>query len=140
MGKEIKFNIEARALLKEGVDQLTDAVKVTLGPKGRNVVIEKSFGAPNITKDGVSVEKEVELKDKFMNMVKRKFVFLPWAPLLLVSALEKKNIKKIFELAQNITYYSAETNEINKDNITGVGNFNFSQNEHYFIFFINLCL
>ena len=67
MAKEIKFNIDARDLLKRGVDQLADAVKVTLGPKGRNVVIEKKFGAPLITKDGVSVAKEIELEDKFEN-------------------------------------------------------------------------
>jgi len=63
MAKEIKFNIDARAKLKEGVDQLADAVKVTLGPKGRNVVLEKKFGAPQITKDGVTVAKEIELSD-----------------------------------------------------------------------------
>ena len=57
MAKEIKFNIDARALLKEGVDQLADAVKVTLGPKGRHVVLEKKYGAPQITKDGVTVAK-----------------------------------------------------------------------------------
>ncbi|MEN8122987.1 MAG: chaperonin GroEL [Bacteroidota bacterium] len=68
MAKEIKFNIEARDLLKKGVDQLADAVKVTLGPKGRNVVIEKKFGAPQITKDGVTVAKEIELPDQFENM------------------------------------------------------------------------
>ncbi len=68
MAKEIKFNIEARDLLKKGVDQLADAVKVTLGPKGRNVVIDKKFGAPTITKDGVSVAKEIELPDNFENM------------------------------------------------------------------------
>ena len=67
MAKEIKFNIDARDLLKRGVDQLADAVKVSLGPKGRNVVIEKKFGAPLITKDGVSVAKEIELEDKFEN-------------------------------------------------------------------------
>ena len=67
MAKEIKFNIDARDLLKRGVDQLADAVKVTLGPKGRNVVIEKKFDAPLITKDGVSVAKEIELEDKFEN-------------------------------------------------------------------------
>ena len=65
MAKIIKYNTEARDLLKQGVDQLANAVKVTLGPKGRNVVIEKKFGAPVITKDGVSVAKEVELEDKF---------------------------------------------------------------------------
>ena len=68
MAKEIKFNIDARALLKEGVDQLADAVKVTLGPKGRHVVLEKKFGAPQITKDGVTVAKEIELKDPYQNM------------------------------------------------------------------------
>lgn len=67
MAKEIKFNIEARDLLKKGVDQLANAVKVTLGPKGRNVVIEKKFGAPQITKDGVTVAKEIELEDHFEN-------------------------------------------------------------------------
>ena len=59
MAKEIKFDVEAREMLKEGVDQLANAVKVTLGPKGRNVIIEKKFGAPQITKDGVTVAKEV---------------------------------------------------------------------------------
>ena len=68
MSKEIKFNLEARDALKRGVDQLADAVKVTLGPKGRNVVIEKSFGAPTVTKDGVSVAKEIELEDKVENL------------------------------------------------------------------------
>ena len=67
MAKDIKFNIEARDLLKQGVDQLANAVKVTLGPKGRNVVIEKKFGAPQITKDGVTVAKEIELEDHFEN-------------------------------------------------------------------------
>lgn len=68
MAKEIKFDIESRDLLKKGVDTLADAVKVTLGPKGRNVVIDKKFGAPQITKDGVTVAKEIEVKDPFMNM------------------------------------------------------------------------
>jgi chaperonin GroEL len=68
MAKEIKFNMEARDLLKSGVDQLADTVKVTLGPKGRNVIIEKKFGAPHITKDGVSVAKEIELENPFENM------------------------------------------------------------------------
>ncbi|EFM02301.1 chaperonin GroEL [Hoylesella marshii] len=67
MAKEIKYETEARDLLKKGVDKLADAVKVTLGPKGRNVVIEKKFGAPQITKDGVTVAKEIELEDKFEN-------------------------------------------------------------------------
>ena len=68
MAKEIKFNTDVRAAMKEGADALADAVKVTLGPKGRNVVIAKKFGAPQITKDGVTVAKEVELEDQFQNM------------------------------------------------------------------------
>ncbi len=68
MAKDILFNLEARDQLKKGVDALTNAVKVTLGPKGRNVIIEKSYGAPQITKDGVTVAKEVELKDPVENM------------------------------------------------------------------------
>ncbi len=68
MAKEIKFNINAREELKKGVDALADAVKVTLGPKGRNVIIEKKFGAPHITKDGVTVAREIELDDAFQNM------------------------------------------------------------------------
>lgn len=68
MAKQIKFDVESRDLLKKGVDALADAVKVTLGPKGRNVVIDKKFGAPQITKDGVTVAKEIELEDPFMNM------------------------------------------------------------------------
>ena len=68
MAKEIKFNIQAREELKKGVDELANAVKVTLGPKGRNVIIEKKFGAPHITKDGVTVAKEIELEDPFQNM------------------------------------------------------------------------
>lgn len=67
MAKEIKFDVDARKMLKQGVDQLANAVKVTLGPKGRNVVIEKKFGAPQITKDGVTVAKEVELENRFEN-------------------------------------------------------------------------
>ena len=68
MAKEIKFNIEARDLLKKGVDALANAVKVTLGPKGRNVVIDKKFGAPQITKDGVTVAKEIDLDNHFENL------------------------------------------------------------------------
>ena len=68
MAKEIKFNTEARNLIKEGADALANAVKVTLGPKGRNVVIDKKFGAPHITKDGVTVAKEIELEERFQNM------------------------------------------------------------------------
>ena len=68
MAKEIRYNTEARELLKQGVDALSDAVKVTLGPKGRNVIIDKKYGAPQVTKDGVTVAKEVELEDTFANM------------------------------------------------------------------------
>jgi chaperonin GroEL len=68
MSKEIKFNIDARNLMKDGADALANAVKVTLGPKGRNVVIDKKYGAPQVTKDGVTVAKEVELEDRFENM------------------------------------------------------------------------
>jgi chaperonin GroEL len=68
MAKEIKFNVEARELIKKGIDELADAVKVTLGPKGRNVVIDKKFGAPQITKDGVTVAKEIELPDPYANL------------------------------------------------------------------------
>ncbi|MCZ6860111.1 MAG: chaperonin GroEL, partial [Alphaproteobacteria bacterium] len=66
--KEIKFSSEARARMLRGVDILANAVKVTLGPKGRNVLLDKSFGAPRISKDGVTVAKEIELEDKFENM------------------------------------------------------------------------
>src|SRR5919202_4083737 len=66
--KEVKFSTDARAKMLRGVETLANAVKVTLGPKGRNVVLEKSFGAPRITKDGVTVAKEIELGDKFENM------------------------------------------------------------------------
>ncbi|MBP5488943.1 MAG: chaperonin GroEL [Bacteroidales bacterium] len=68
MAKDIKFNVDVRAAMKEGADALANAVKVTLGPKGRNVVIDKKFGAPQVTKDGVTVAKEIELEDKFQNM------------------------------------------------------------------------
>ena len=68
MSKEIKFNVDVRSKMKEGADALADAVKVTLGPKGRNVVIDKKFGAPQVTKDGVTVAKEIELEDRFANM------------------------------------------------------------------------
>ena len=68
MAKNISYNIEARDALKRGVDQLANAVKVTLGPKGRNVIIDKKYGAPHITKDGVSVAKEIELADAAENL------------------------------------------------------------------------
>src|SRR6201994_4230623 len=66
--KEVKFGVDARDRMLRGVDILNDAVKVTLGPKGRNVIIDKSYGAPRITKDGVTVAKEIELRNKFENM------------------------------------------------------------------------
>ena len=68
MAKEVAYSLDARSSLKAGVDKLANAVKVTLGPKGRNVVIEKKFGAPTVTKDGVTVAKEVELEDKLENV------------------------------------------------------------------------
>src|SRR3954469_11926104 len=68
MAKDISFNTDARDALKRGVDALANAVKVTLGPKGRNVVIDKKFGSPQITKDGVTVAKEIELEDRHENM------------------------------------------------------------------------
>ena len=68
MAKQVKYNVEARDALKRGVDILANAVKVTLGPKGRNVIIDKKFGSPIITKDGVTVAKEIELKDTLENM------------------------------------------------------------------------
>ena len=68
MAKEIHFNTESRENLRKGVDILANAVKVTLGPKGRNVILDKKFGAPTVTKDGVSVAKEIELENKFENM------------------------------------------------------------------------
>ena len=75
MAKEIKYDVDARGALKQGVDKLANAVKVTLGPKGRNVVIEKKFGAPTVTKDGVTVAKEIDLDNKMEDigaqMVKR---------------------------------------------------------------------
>src|ERR1700680_1085745 len=68
MAKQVKYNVEARDALKRGVDILANAVKVTLGPKGRNVILDKKFGSPIITKDGVTVAKEIELKDALENM------------------------------------------------------------------------
>ena len=68
MAKLIDFNVDARTALRKGVNQLADAVEVTLGPKGRNVVIDKKFGAPTVTKDGVTVAKEIELEDPVENM------------------------------------------------------------------------
>ena len=100
--KEIKYNVHAREAIIKGVDTLTNAVKVTLGPKGRNVILEKTFGAPQITKDGVTVAKEIELKDKFENMgaqmvkevasrpVMLQVMALPLLPLLLKQYLKKE--------------------------------------------------
>ena len=68
MAKQIKFNEQARRKLKKGVDKLANAVKVTLGPKGRNVVLDRGFGSPEITNDGVTIAKEIELEDKFENI------------------------------------------------------------------------
>src|SRR3989338_3940823 len=68
MAKQILFNEQARQSLKRGIDKLADAVKVTLGPKGRNVILGESFGSPTVTKDGVTVAKEIELEDKFENI------------------------------------------------------------------------
>src|ERR1700744_4064975 len=68
MSKQVKYNVEARDALKRGVDTLANAVKVTLGPKGRHVIIDKKFGSPSVTKDGVTVAKEIELKDPIENM------------------------------------------------------------------------
>lgn len=67
-GKIVKFGVEGRALMLQGVDLLADAVQVTLGPKGRNAILDQSFGAPKITKDGVTVAKHIEFKDRFQNM------------------------------------------------------------------------
>lgn len=75
MAKEIKFDVDVRSKMKEGADALADAVKVTLGPKGRNVVIDKKFGAPQVTKDGVTVAKEIELADRYANMGDRVYYF-----------------------------------------------------------------
>ena len=69
--KEVKFSVDARDKMLRGIDILADAVRVTLGPKGRNVVLDKSFGAPRVTKDGVTVAKEIELENKFENMARR---------------------------------------------------------------------
>jgi hypothetical protein len=78
--KEVKFGVDARDKMLRGVDILNNAVKVTLGPKGRNVVLDKSFGAPRITKDGVTVAKEIELEDKFENSPPRRPMLPATAP------------------------------------------------------------
>jgi chaperonin GroEL (HSP60 family) len=85
--KDVKFSVDARDRMLRGVDILANAVRVTLGPKGRNVVLDKSFGAPRITKDGVTVAKEIELEDKFENMARRWCArSLPRPPMLPVTA------------------------------------------------------
>ena len=104
--KDVKFGDDARVLMLEGVNVLANAVKVTLGPKGRNVVLDKSFGSPTVTKDGVSVAKEVELKDKFENYKKIKNINSP----ILVMHGEADQIvpfsmgKKIYEIANEPKY------------------------------------
>ena len=76
--KDVKFGDTARARMVEGVNILADAVKITLGPKGRNVVLERSYGSPTVTKDGVSVAKEIELRDKFANVGSRMLKEVGW--------------------------------------------------------------
>jgi chaperonin GroEL len=80
MSKKLSFNTDARDRLKKGVDTLADAVKVTLGPKGRNVILDKKFGAPTITKDGVTVAKDIELKDAIENMGAQLVKDSSWPP------------------------------------------------------------
>ena len=81
--KEVRFETDARTRMMRGVDILADAVRITLGPKGRNVVLDKSFGAPRITKDGVTVAKEIELTDKFENMGAQMVREVPPKPMML---------------------------------------------------------
>ena len=94
MAKDIKFDIEARDGIKRGVDALANAVKVTLGPKGRNVIISKSFGAPTVTKDGVSVAKEIELEDELENMGAQMVMILPVTVLLPQLFLRRQSLRK----------------------------------------------
>ena len=86
MAKIIKFDAEARAAMMRGVNILADTVKVTLGPKGRNVVMDKSYGAPRITKDGVSVAKEIDLEDKFL-AISWNHVLIPYMKSLFIGVL-----------------------------------------------------
>ncbi len=102
MAKEITFDTSARDRIKKGVDKLANAVKVTLGPKGRNVILDKKFGAPTVTKDGVSVAKEIELKDPIENMgaqlVKEvKLLMLPVMVLLLLQCLLNLSIRTVLK-------------------------------------------
>jgi len=103
MAKDIKFDIEARDGLKRGVDALANAVKVTLGPKGRNVIISKSFGAPTVTKDGVTVAKEVELADAHENMGAQMVKEV-------ASKTARDNAKLAYELAQKKHEFGNLTN------------------------------
>jgi chaperonin GroEL len=88
MAKDIQFSADARKGMEAGINKLADTVKVTLGPKGRNVVLEKSFGAPTITNDGVTIAREIELEDKFEN-IGAQLVILPPAYRIIVLALDR---------------------------------------------------
>lgn len=89
MAKQIKYGVDARKALEAGVNQLADTVRVTLGPKGRNVVLDKSFGAPLITNDGVTIAKDIELEDAFENMGAQIVKKLPQRPMMwLVTVLQ----------------------------------------------------
>jgi chaperonin GroEL len=120
--KEIKFDQDARAKLLSGVNQLANAVRVTLGPKGRNVVIEKSFGSPTVTKDGVTVAKEIELEDKFENMgaqmVKEVAIFREGSKLVVagVNPMElKRGIDKAVEaITEELRKMSKPTRDSNE--------------------------
>jgi len=108
--KNIFFGSEARAKMLSGVNKLADAVKVTLGPKGRNVVMDKSFGAPRITKDGVTVAKEIELKDKFESHKKINNIFVP---VLIMHGKIDKIVpydmgKKMYELANEPKFFYSQ--------------------------------
>ena len=100
MAKDIKFDIEARDGLKRGVDALANAVKVTLGPKGRNVVISKSFGGPTITKDGVSVAKEIELEDELEWKFNGTTALFTFHSETLSTADTRKEIKRILKIIE----------------------------------------
>ena len=112
MSKEIAYDIKARATLKKGVDKLANAVRVTLGPKGRNVVIEKKFGAPTVTKDGVTVAKEIDLEDQLENVgaqMLREVASKIECPLYIVSgALDRVIPPKQGELLEKAAENSSE--------------------------------
>ena len=95
--KEVRFSVDARDRMLRGVDILNNAVKVTLGPKGRNVVLDKSFGAPRITKDGVTVAKEIELADKFENMCHPQTLLIDQPRLCSYAELEHWTWGKLFQ-------------------------------------------